>query len=101
MSCNCKNSKIVESLSTNEKTLGGKLKKYSFNFIKYLIVIAIASVLIIPVFVIVLFRVLVLNKSEINILPSMLKMFKSNKGKDSNYDKMFDGVDLLNNVESK
>jgi hypothetical protein len=91
----------VESLSTNEKTLGGKLKKYSFNFIKYLIVIAIASVLIIPVFVIVLFRVLVLNKSEINILPSMLKMFKSNKGKDSNYDKMFDGVDLLNNVESK
>lgn len=101
MSCNCKNSKIVESLSTNEKTLGGKLKKYSFNFIKYLIVIAIASVLIIPVFVIVLFRVIVLNKSEINILPSMLKIFKSNKGKDSNYDKMFDGVDLLNNVESK
>jgi hypothetical protein len=101
MSCNCKNNKIVESLSTNEKTLSGKLKKYSFNFIKYLIVISITSVLIIPVFIIVLFRVIVLNKSEINILPSMLKIFKSNKGKDSNYDKMFDGVDLLNNVESK
>jgi hypothetical protein len=101
MGCNCKNNKIVESLSTNEKTLGGKLKKYTFNFIKYLIVISVASVLVIPVFLIVLFRVIVLNKTEINILPSMLKMFKSNKGKDSNYDKMFDGVDLLNNVESK
>jgi general stress protein CsbA len=64
-------------------------------------VISVASVLVIPVFLIVLFRVIVLNKTEINILPSMLKMFKSNKGKDSNYDKMFDGVDLLNNVESK
>jgi len=49
----------------------------------------------------VLFRVIILNKNEIDVLPSMLKIFKSNKGKDSNYDKMFDEVDLLNNVESK
>jgi len=101
MSCNCKNSKIVESLSTDEKTLGGKLKKYTFNFIKYLLVIAISAILVIPVLLVVLFRVIILNKNEIDVLPSMLKIFKSNKGKDSNYDKMFDEVDLLNNVESK
>jgi len=101
MSCNCKSSKIVESLSTDEKTLGGKLKKYTFNFIKYLLVIAISAILVIPVLLIVLFRVIVLNKNEIDVLPSMLKIFKSNKGNDSNYDKMFDEVDLLNNVESK
>jgi hypothetical protein len=101
MSCNCKNSKIVESLSTDKKTLGGKLKKYTFNFIKYLLVIAISAILVIPVLLVVLFRVIILNKNEIDVLPSMLKIFKSNKGKDSNYDKMFDEVDLLNNVESK
>jgi hypothetical protein len=101
MSCNCKNSKIVESFSTDEKTLGGKLKKYTFNFIKYLLVISISAILVIPVLLIVLFRVIILNKNEIDVLPSMLKIFKSNKGKDSNYDKMFDEVDLLNNVESK
>jgi hypothetical protein len=101
MSCNCKNSKIVESLSTDKKTLGGELKKYTFNFIKYLLVISISAILVIPVLLIVLFRVIVLNKNEIDVLPSMLKIFKSNKGKDSNYDKMFDEVDLLNNVESK
>jgi len=101
MSCNCKSSKIVESLSTDEKTLGGKLKKYTFNFIKYLLVIAISAILVIPVLLVVLFRVIILNKNEIDVLPSMLKIFKSNKGKDSNYDKMFDEVDLLNNVESK
>jgi general stress protein CsbA len=91
----------VESLSTDEKTLGGKLKKYTFNFIKYLLVIAISAILVIPVLLVVLFRVIILNKNEIDVLPSMLKIFKSNKGKDSNYDKMFDEVDLLNNVESK
>ena len=101
MSCNCKNSKIVESLSTDKKTLGGKLKKYTFNFIKYLLVISISAILVIPVLLVVLFRVIILNKNEIDVLPSMLKIFKSNKGKDSNYDKMFDEVDLLNNVESK
>jgi hypothetical protein len=99
MSCNCKNSKIAEPLSPNEKTLGGKLKKYIFNFIKYLLVISISAILVIPVLLIVLFRVIVLKNNEINLLPGMIKMFGQNKK--SKTDGMFDGVDLLNNVESK
>ena len=98
MSCNCKNDKIVESLSTNEKTLGGKLKKYSFNFIKYLIVISLSVILVIPVFIIVLFRVIILKNNEINPLPSIIKIFGKNKK--SKNDKMFEGVGLLNNIES-
>jgi hypothetical protein len=89
----------VESLSPNEKTLGGKLKKYTFNFIKYLVVISISAILVIPVLLIVLFRVIVLKNNEINLLPSMVKMFGQNKK--SKTDEMFNEVNLLNNVESK
>jgi hypothetical protein len=99
MSCNCKNPKIVENNSTTEKNVGTKLKKYFLNTIFYLIVLAISSILIIPVFVVVLFRVIVLKNNEINLLPGMVKMFGQNKK--SKTDGMFDGVDLLNNVESK
>lgn len=98
MGCNCKNSKIVENNSTSEKNVGSKLKKYFFNTIFYLIVLAATSILLIPFFIIVLFRVIVLKNNEINVLPSMIKMFGQNKK--SKTDKMFDGVDLLNNVKS-
>ncbi len=98
MSCNCKNPIIVENNSTNEKNVGSKLKKYFFNTIFYLIVLAATSILLIPFLIIVLFRVIVLKNNEINILPSMIKMFGQNKK--SKTDEIFNGVDLLNNVES-
>lgn len=99
MSCNCKNSKIVEPISPNEKTLGGKLKNYTFNFIKYLLIISISAILVMPVLLIVLFRVIVLKNNEINLLPGMIKIFGQNKK--SKTDEMFDEVNLLNNVETK
>jgi hypothetical protein len=89
----------VEPISPNEKTLGGKLKNYTFNFIKYLLIISISAILVMPVLLIVLFRVIVLKNNEINLLPGMIKIFGQNKK--SKTDEMFDEVNLLNNVETK
>ncbi len=100
MSC-CKNKKKTEISPTNEKKTGNKVISYLFNFIFFLIVMAILSVLIIPIFGILLFRVMVLNKNEVNMLPTLIKIFKSNKSGKTEYDKTFDGVSLLNNLEPK
>lgn len=110
MSCNCKNPKVETPVE--DKKTDNKIGTYIVNFIIYLITVTIASVVVLPFLLVVLFRVIVLNNSKINVEPILAKYFKAKKvseddddddeDDDEEYSEYFQNVELLdNNVVSK
>lgn len=88
MSC-CKGNKDKLAEAVVKPNNARSIKDYIFKFIIFLFLGAIISVVIIPVVLVILFRLVVLSK-EINILPFVYyiakKLFKENEEDDEDDD---------------
>jgi hypothetical protein len=83
MSCNCKNPK---KQSEEIKNKNNKVLNITLKLVLYFFAMGLASIIVIPVMTVLLFRLIVLNKTEIDITKNILKSFNSKNKKEDNYE---------------